>query len=117
MRCTRTELLDNRACSRILAHEGKMKSKALIVTSALRARTGILASRLARVWSTLFVLMAVVNCSSSRAVAQAADSPARISVPGSNGVFEITVGSTEWNSVAEPDGKEVSLEAMRRPDA
>src|SRR5882762_679014 len=89
-----------------------MKSKALIVTSALCARTGTLASRLA----PLFVLMAVVNCSSPRAVAQAADSPARISFPGSNGVFEIAVGPTEWSSIAEPDGKEVSLEAMRRPD-
>lgn len=41
---------------------------------------------------------------------------ARISIPGVTGVLEMEVGSTDWHASVRPDGREVRLEAMDRPD-
>jgi tetratricopeptide (TPR) repeat protein len=41
---------------------------------------------------------------------------ARISIPGVTGVLELDPGLTPWQVRVRPDGKEVQLEAMQRPD-
>src|SRR5262250_3359877 len=47
---------------------------------------------------------------------QSPDDKARISIPGVTGVLEMDVGPTVWHASVRPDGREVRLEAMDRPD-
>jgi hypothetical protein len=64
---------------------------------------------------TLAFLMSVI-CSINVLAQEGSSAVARMAIPGVTGILELQMGPTKFQTRVRPDGKEVQLRALERPD-